>query len=131
MARTPGSPTPGEDRYRVTLRLLPGLVRFKVADAHWTEPCNWGRAEPDTAIRLGEPFELTWQAFSHSIRQFSQDILLDLSSEPAAQAYVLEVKAPDPAHPFVTVSRSTSSQLPQQDRRDVQHDGERELTRLR
>jgi hypothetical protein len=87
----------GGHHYRVTLLLMPGIVRFKIADANWTYTCNRGGREPGAAAVLGEAFELNCNSMSN-------DIMLDLSAEPAAQSYLFEVNAADPVRPSVTVS---------------------------
>jgi hypothetical protein len=88
----------GEHRYGVTLLLMPERIRFKIADADWTERYNWGGGEPGAAALLGEALNLT-------CNYLSDNITLDLSGEPAAQRYTFEVNAVDPIHPTVTVSR--------------------------
>jgi len=88
----------GEQRYSVILRLMPELVRFKIADVGWKETSNWGGRVSGVTILPGETLDLICNWVSH-------DITLNLTAEPAAQRYIFEVNAADPIRPTVTVSR--------------------------
>jgi hypothetical protein len=86
----------GDDRYRATVRLAPGVHKFKIADEKWSAAQNWGGQEPDGAVVPGEPYPLFRDRLSH-------DLMLDLSGEAAERPYLFEVDATDPARPTVQI----------------------------
>ncbi|HEU4426639.1 MAG TPA: SEFIR domain-containing protein [Pilimelia sp.] len=86
----------GDDRYRATVRLAPGVHQFKIADKDWSAGRNWGGREPGGTVVPGEPYPLFCD-------DLSQNLTLDLSGEGDTRPYVFEVDAADPARPTVRV----------------------------
>ena len=84
----------GEGVYNLEYTLDAGDYEFKVADANWTEATNFGAAEGDEALTLGEPKTLV----------FGEGIAMNIAmSITEAGSYNFTLDASVPEAPVLTV----------------------------
>lgn len=87
----------GDSIYTIDYALEAADYEFKVADANWTEDTNFGAAEGDEVLMLGEPKSLV----------FGEGIAMNITMTIAeAGNYRFTLDASEPSAPIVTVDNA-------------------------